>query len=75
MNGLWLKMNSKSLGEENVKNCHMCRCKIEEGAVSYPQELVEGEKTVPVTLCEDCMDELHQCPECGIARAYCGECV
>ena len=54
--------------------CHICKISIDwDKDKFYHQRLADNNKAV--ILCERCMDDLHKCPECGIARPYCGECV
>ncbi|MNP82357.1 hypothetical protein D3C76_1809670 [compost metagenome] len=55
--------------------CGMCKNPIQKDDKFYNQEFVENEKIIPVILCENCMAELHKCPQCGIPRPYCSECV
>ncbi len=59
-----------------MDKCHICKTKIDKDKdVFYQQRLVENDKVIPVILCEDCMAELHKCPQCGLAKPYCNECV
>jgi hypothetical protein len=61
---------------KNKDKCGMCKVPIDKSKDKfYQQKFVENEKVIPVILCEDCMAELHKCPECGIPQPYCDECV
>lgn len=61
--------------ESSVGQCGVCKVSIHKEDKFYNQKLIENEKIIPVILCEDCMAELHKCPQCGLARPYCNECV
>jgi hypothetical protein len=59
-----------------MDKCGVCKTSINKSKDKfYPQELVENEEIIPVILCEDCMAELHKCPQCELPRPYCSECV
>lgn len=59
-----------------VDNCHMCKTLIDKNEDTfYLLGFEEDGKIIPAVLCEECMAELHKCPQCGIPRPYCGECV
>ncbi|MNG39631.1 hypothetical protein D3C85_1456620 [compost metagenome] len=59
-----------------MDTCHICKKSIDKYVDTFYQEqLVENDKIIPVILCEDCMAELHKCPQCDMDRPYCNECV
>jgi hypothetical protein len=61
---------------KNKDKCGICNVLINRSKDKfYNQEMVENEEIIPVILCEDCMAELHKCPQCGIPQPYCNECV